>query len=352
MLQNVIDDLRRSTDRERRQYDKRIEELEAQRDDYKRERDAYRRERDAAFDKLRELEAKIAADEQAHSNVARTVVHDGGLYHGSIRKVGGTEVPHGTGLLRSLDGERKRYEGEWKDGKHHGKGKEFSQDRAVYEGDFVDGKREGHGEEFINGKVTYRGVWVRGEKKGAVVATGMWWEGHFYHGPTLDGRPHGEGELRDHHDKIVYKGQWTSGRGQGEEFDSQGRVIYRGEWADGKRHGRGKALDDAGRATYEGEWTDGKRHGQGKAYYNIGYGPVLWFDGEWREGLAHSGTLFPDGDRCGLKNADGIPRYPITPIRWQAGQKIPNTKLPPSTYELHHLLQSQGLSGYFPAGAL
>jgi len=79
---------------------------------------------------------------------------------------------------------------------------------------------------------------------------------------------------------------------------------------------------------------------------------VLCFEGDWWEGLAHSGTLFPDGDWVGQKKADGSPRWPIKPIQWQAGQKIPNTKLPPSTYELHHLLQSQGLSGYFPAGAL
>jgi len=79
---------------------------------------------------------------------------------------------------------------------------------------------------------------------------------------------------------------------------------------------------------------------------------VLCFEGDWWEGLAHSGTLFPDGDRCGLKNADGIPRYPITPIRWQAGQKIPNTDLCGWGYALHQCLRDQGVSGYFPAGAL
>jgi len=158
-----------------------------------------------------------------------------------------------------------------------------------------------------------------------------------YHGNVRNKMPHGEGTLRT--------------------LDGQ-NSLYEGQWADGKRDGKGKqyAPCQLGKETkiclvYEGDFVNGKRHGQGKAFYEW-HGPVLWFDGEWRDGLAYSGTLFRDGDGVGQKNADGSPRWPIKPIRWQAGQKIPNTDLCGWGYALHQCLRDQGVSGYFPAGAL
>ncbi|CEM23452.1 unnamed protein product [Vitrella brassicaformis CCMP3155] len=101
-LWDVINDQRRSMDREREQHNKRIEELQNQRDEYKKDRDAFRTERDEWKTRCEAAEAKLRTREQesAHSLAARTILDDGGLYHGSIRRVGGTEVPHGTGLLR------------------------------------------------------------------------------------------------------------------------------------------------------------------------------------------------------------------------------------------------------------
>ncbi|CEM15735.1 unnamed protein product [Vitrella brassicaformis CCMP3155] len=297
-------------------------------------------------------------------------------------QVGGTEVPHGTGLLRSLDGDKKRYEGEWKDGKYHGKGIEYASFETrnqqgqletkmclVYEGDFADGKREGQkGTEYqaINGQM-----------------------GKVYEGEWRDNKWHGQGRELPHYDSssgqrqhiLEYTGSWVNGKrhGEGEEL-TDSKVTYRGGWANGEKKGNGTAggmelRDDNGQhlgnyhgptldgqpngdaelrygnqVVYKGNWASGKRHGQGKAYYD--YCPVLWFDGEWREGLANNGMLFPDGDCWGQKKADGSPVYPIKPIRWQAGQQIPNTDVPGCGWKLHQWLQSRGVSGYFPAGAL
>jgi len=84
---------------------------------------------------------------------------------------------------------------------------------------------------------------------------------------------------------------------------------------------------------------------------------VLCFEGDWWEGLAHSGTLFPDGNWHGQKKFDGSPKYPltasITPIRWQAGQRIPNTDVPGwGSGKLHECLRYEGLLVYLPHGAL
>lgn len=46
------------------------------------------------------------------------------------------------------------YEGEWKNGKKHGKGVYHFNNQSVYEGDFYEGYRHGQGEyRFKNGKV-------------------------------------------------------------------------------------------------------------------------------------------------------------------------------------------------------
>jgi len=129
--------------------------------------------------------------------------------------------------------------------------------------------------------------------------------------------------------------------------------LYHGIVVNGVPEGMGALRSiDGDNKIYAGEWRNGKRHGKEKAYYDY-CGDVLWFEGEWREGRAHSGTLFPDADWHGAKNPDGSPQYPVTPIRWQAGQKIPNTDLVPgSTRKLPQCLQGRGLSGYFPADAL
>ncbi|CEM23450.1 unnamed protein product [Vitrella brassicaformis CCMP3155] len=233
----------------------------------------------------------------------------------------------------------KVYEGDWRDGKYHGKGVEYGLRRygegEVYIGDFADdkrhgegeecdtqgrvfkgmwshGKRHGRGEEFDrNGHVTYKGVWVDGQKKGPGEATGMEWDASFYyslgyHGPTLDGKPHGQGELRFCGGDVMYTGGWEGG----------------------------------------------KRHGQGKAFWN-GWTPVMWFDGEWRNDKVHSGTLFPDGDWFGAKNADGTPKNPIAPIPWHAGQKIPDIEVTGSmSTVLDLLLEDEGVSRHIPSDAL
>ncbi|CEM02633.1 unnamed protein product [Vitrella brassicaformis CCMP3155] len=351
MLQNIMDDNRCSMKLLRQQYDKRIEEFQAQRDDYKRERDAYRRERDAALHKLRELEAKMAAEQAVR--VSRTVVPEGAVYHGTMRRIAGIEVAHG-------------------------KGKEISHGRIVYDGDFVDGKRHGQGEEFASRKSIYKGGWADGERDGAGVATGIFWEqGCKYHGPTRDGKPHGEGELRDG-DKVIYKGGYKDGKrhGRGTELTRDGRVLYEGEWANGDRTNKGEGkvgsmeLKDDKRKRlgyYFGETLDAACQMARESCETTATESSTAASGRTASGMAKERNSAQDMKASGrmasgtargrhtttAKKADGIPRCPITPIRWQAGQKIPNINLVPGGgWKLHQLLQDRGVSEYFPAGAL
>jgi hypothetical protein len=103
------------------------------------------------------------------------------------------------------------YEGEWKDGKQHGQGKNTFPSGNVYEGEWKGDKKHGQGKYTGSNGFVYEGEW-KGDKK----------------------------------------------HGQGKVTDSDGDV-YEGEWKDDNMHGQGKATYSDG-DVYEGEWKDGKRH--------------------------------------------------------------------------------------------
>ena len=76
------------------------------------------------------------------------------------------EIPNGWGKAQYLDG--KCYEGEWKNGKMHGSGKEFYPGGNIeFEGEYKESLREGYGKAYLHdGKLIYEGEWIRGEQSG------------------------------------------------------------------------------------------------------------------------------------------------------------------------------------------
>ncbi|CEM02636.1 unnamed protein product [Vitrella brassicaformis CCMP3155] len=422
-----LDELRRSTEGEQQQYKKRIFELETQRDDYRRERDEALDRARRAEEELRELRAPGHA--QNDNSTVGTIAHQGGLYHGPLAN----GVPDGRGVLvavlHATDGETKIYGGEWRGGERHGKGAEFATCQIkrkkktclVYEGDFADGKRDGKdteyasdGQKMVN---IYEGGWKNGMRRGhgkststpgrhcgrrfgETVYEGQRADGEMkgdgritnlnlcddkgdclgqYTGPTLDGKPHGEGKVR-HCGGVVYDGGWKEGKqhGQGEErtMFSEG-VSYNGEWVegdkkgagvatgmlwecglyygetlDGKPHGQGELRDYRNKelVVYSGEWRDGERHGQGKASAPFARSPV-WFEGEWRENLIHKGTLFPEGVWFSVTRPGETPTWPIKAIQWQEGQQIADMDVGGKT-RLWQVLKDRGTAEYLPAGTL
>ncbi len=58
------------------------------------------------------------------------------------------------------------FEGEYKNGKREGIGKEFNDGIVIYEGKYKDGKREGNGKEYNKyGKLIFEGEFSEGKKK-------------------------------------------------------------------------------------------------------------------------------------------------------------------------------------------
>jgi len=58
------------------------------------------------------------------------------------------------------------YDGEWKDGKLHGKVKEFYPIGTLeFEGEYKDGYRNGFGKSYLrDGSLKYEGNWINGEE--------------------------------------------------------------------------------------------------------------------------------------------------------------------------------------------
>jgi hypothetical protein len=199
---------------------------------------------------------------------------DGSVYEGEWE----VDKKHGTGKFIFASGDV--YEGEYKDGKQHGQGKYTYANANVYEGEYKDGKQHGNGKyTYANGNV-YEGEWEVDKKHG----TGkfIFASGEVYEGEYKDGKQHGKGKYT-YADGSVYEGEYKDGKqhGNGKYTYANGNV-YEGEWEVDKKHGTGKFIF-AGGEVYEGEYKDGKQHGKGK--YTYADGSV--YEGEYKDGECH-----------------------------------------------------------------
>ncbi|KAM9707175.1 MORN repeat-containing protein 1 isoform 1-T1 [Dama dama] len=154
-----------------------------------------------------------------------------------------------------------RYEGEWRGGKKHGRGKLLFKDGSYYEGDFVDGEITGEGCRHwaLTGN-TYTGQFVLGEPQGHGVMkyqAGGHYEGELFHG------------LREGHGCLV----------------DADRQVYLGSFHDNKRHGRGRMTFRNG-DEYEGNWVQDQRQG---------HGMLRLVDGSTYEGQWHSDVFSGQG---------------------------------------------------------
>ncbi|XP_045021642.1 MORN repeat-containing protein 1 isoform X6 [Bubalus bubalis] len=154
-----------------------------------------------------------------------------------------------------------RYEGEWRGGKKHGRGKLLFKDGSYYEGDFVDGEITGEGCRLwaLTGN-TYTGQFVLGEPQGHGIM--KYQAGGHYEGELFCGLREGHGCLVDA-DGQVYWGSFHDNKRHG-----RGRMVFRngdeyeGNWVRDQRQGHGM-LRLADGSTYEGQWHSGVFSGQG-----------------------------------------------------------------------------------------
>ncbi|XP_005656040.1 MORN repeat-containing protein 1 isoform X2 [Sus scrofa] len=171
-----------------------------------------------------------------------------------------------------------RYEGEWKGGKKHGRGKLLFKDGSYYEGEFAEGEITGEGcRHWALSGNTYTGQFVLGEPQGHGVM--KYKAGGRYEGELSHGMREGHGHLVDA-DGQVYWGSFHKNKQHG-----QGRMVFRngdeyeGDWVQGQRQGHG-VLRRADGSTYEGQWHRGVFSGLG----NMAHCSGVVYRGIWING--------------------------------------------------------------------
>ena len=162
------------------------------------------------------------------------------------------------------------FEGEYKNGKRNGKGKEFYSDEKIkFEGEYLDGKRwKGKGydpdgnleygmengfgyvkEYFSDGKVKFEGKYINGVKHGYFEEYNIeyrkfeFWQceqvenREFYYlefeGEYLKGKRNGKGKENNIQNKLKFKGEYLNGkRLNGIEYNNEGGLDYIREYKD------------------------------------------------------------------------------------------------------------------------
>lgn len=112
------------------------------------------------------------------------------------------------GALTAADGSR--YEGEFKDGKYHGKGRHTTSSGATYVGDFENGKYHGQGVATLKSGSTYTGEFRDGRMNGQITFIAA--NGNKYVGEFKDNRMHGQGTATRADGSVIHSGEWVNGK--------------------------------------------------------------------------------------------------------------------------------------------
>lgn len=179
-----------------------------------------------------------------------------------------------------------KYDGEYKDGFRTGYGKFNYKNGNVYTGNFVNNKFEGQGT-FIWNEEEYKGQKYEGEFKNDLrngQGTYTWANGSKYIGMHKENKFTGEGKEYSEDGKLIYEGNYLDSKfeGHGTRYYNDGKYI--GEWKNDKRNGKGIFYNDKGKISYDGQWKDDKFNGTGTYY--------------WENGNKYSGDYI-DGVRSG-----------------------------------------------------
>ncbi len=149
--------------------------------------------------------------------------------HGNCKNGYGVYVSH-SGM---------KYEGEWENGKRHGKGTLTYPDGSKYDGEWKDNRMHGYGvKAYIDARLyKYSGEWENGIKNGE--GTEIFTSGEQYVGEWENGEMHGIGTFTTFNGREI-KGKRNYGvlHGTVTETFPDGRILI-AEWKNNKRHGPG-----------------------------------------------------------------------------------------------------------------
>ena len=196
---------------------------------------------------------------------------------------------HGKGI-EFYDNGKFKFKGEYLDGKRHGKGFEFYRDGTLkFKGEYLNGKawngvgydNYGNIENKINnGKGNVKALYDDNNlefeeenlnQKRSEIGKECYYRGIKYEGEYLKGKKNGKGKEYYNNNALYFEGEYLNGkRWNGKGYNINGNIDF--EIKDGK--GKGKVYYNDGKLKFEGEFLNGQRwNGKGKEYY---YGNLLF----------------------------------------------------------------------------
>eukprot|EP00667_Euglena_gracilis_P007772 EG_transcript_7854 len=141
--------------------------------------------------------------------------------------------------------------GHWVDNVREGPGTRFFSNGSVYEGDYRNGVPHGRGVMVTPNGMTYDGEWSAGVMSGEGVS--CWKDDRRYSGHWRGGCCHGPGTMR-WPDDSVYRGDFDQGQMHGQGvFTTADGLLLQGTWRRGQRHGAGTVVSVDG-MRLEGDW--------------------------------------------------------------------------------------------------
>ena len=197
-----------------------------------------------------------------------------------------------------------KFEGEYKNGKKNGKGKEFykshdiyeneyslgekSGSKLIYEGEFSNGKRNGKGKEYDdNGKLIFEGEYKNGKKFKGIINI-YYYSSLLYNGEFSNGKKNGIGKEYFDNGKLKFEGEFLNGKKWNGIIYNQYNNDYKFEIKNG--NGKIKEYDQERNLLFEGEYINGDK--KGKEYMYIKYGDKeLIFDGYYLNDEKWNGKL-------------------------------------------------------------
>ena len=131
----------------------------------------------------------------------------------------------------------------------------------IYEGEIKDGKAHGKGRDYYPNGTTVK------------------FEGEF-----RESNVHGKGKLYWENGTLKYEGKWENSKmnGKGKLYYQNGTLKYQGKFKEGSFHGKGKYYYENGVLMHKGGFKNGKIHGYGKSYDENGdlLSACVWEDGD------------------------------------------------------------------------
>ncbi|KAM0916098.1 hypothetical protein ACQ4PT_010395 [Festuca glaucescens] len=190
---------------------------------------------------------------------------NGDIYSGTL--LSGGDIPEGVGRY-VWSGSSCVYEGGWRQGMRHGRGRTLWPSGAIHEGEYSAGYMDGEGT-YIGSSdsslSSYKGGWKLDRKHGHGIQT--YCNGDMYEGPWVQGQMEGHGCRYTWANGTTYVGAMRNGlmSGKGVLTWSATGDSFQGNWLDGAMHGYGLyTWQDGG--CYVGTWTRGFKDGKGTFY--------------------------------------------------------------------------------------